>query len=153
MKKLNLKLGGIKEMLTREQMKNMKKILIIVLFLTSGLVKAQEEKGIQFEHELTWTQIKEKAKKENKYIFLDGFTTWCAPCKIMANNISPQPAVADFFNYNFFNVKVQFDVAKNDNEEVKSCYKDAKIIQYTYKVNGYPTYLFFNPQGELVHTT
>lgn len=126
--------------------------MIIVLFLTSGLAKAQEEKGIQFEHGLTWAQLKEKAKKENKYIFLDGFTTWCAPCKIMANNIFPQPAVADFFNHNFINIKVQFDVAKNDNEEVKSWYKEAKIIQYTYKVNGYPTYLFFNPQGELMHT-
>lgn len=131
---------------------NMKKVLIVILLFATQLVKAQKEKGIQFQHGLTWTQVKEKAKKENKYVFVDGFTTWCAPCRIMANTIFPQPDVADFFNRNFINVKVQFDVTKNDNDEVKSWYKEARLLNDTYKINSYPTYLFFNPQGELVHT-
>lgn len=117
-----------------------------------SVAQAHEEKGIKFQHQLTWSQLKEKAKKENKYIFLDAYTTWCIPCRLMENDIFPQPSIADFFNQNFINVKVQFDVTKNDNAEVKSWYKDAKAFTETYKINSYPTYLFFNSSGELVHT-
>lgn len=120
----------------------MKKNLVVALILVSSFVKAQEEKGIKFEHGLSWLQIKEKAQTENKFIFLDGYTTWCGPCKQMAKEIFPQPSVGDFFNKNFINVAVQFDVAKNDNVEVKSWYKDAETLKETFKVNSYPTYLF-----------
>ncbi|HXH99196.1 MAG TPA: thioredoxin fold domain-containing protein [Sphingobacteriaceae bacterium] len=130
----------------------MEKLLIIALILISSFVKAQEERGIKFEQGLTWAQIKEKARIENKYIFLDGYTTWCGPCKMMAKEIFPQASVGKFFNRNFINVAVQFDKTKNDNAEIKSWYKDAEILQETYKVSSYPTYLFFNPKGELVHT-
>lgn len=129
----------------------MKNLFIIALLLSSRLVKAQDEKSIQFQHGVSWSQIKEKARNENKYIFMDAFTTWCLPCRVMANKIFPQPNVADFFNKNFINVAVQFDVTKNDNEEVKSWYKDAKSLIDTFKINSYPTYLFFSPDGELVH--
>ena len=125
--------------------------LLVALLLAGSLTKAQDETGIRFEKGLNWSQIREKAKKENKYIFLDGFTTWCGPCKMMAKDIFPQAKVGEFFNSNFINVAVQFDVTKKDNQEVKSWYKDAAEIQKTYAINSYPSYLFFSPQGELVH--
>ncbi|WP_114941117.1 thioredoxin family protein [Mucilaginibacter endophyticus] len=129
----------------------MNKVLIIALLLLSTTLQAAE-KGIKFEKGLTWAQIKAKAKKENKYVFVDGFTSWCEPCKIMANEIFPQQKVGDFFNKNFINVSVQFDQTKNDNADVKLFYKDAKYLASTYKIAAYPTFLFFNPSGELVHT-
>lgn len=130
----------------------MKKLFLLVLVLISRIVVAQEDKGIKFQHNLTWTQIKQKAKNENKYIFMDAFTTWCLPCKIMSNEIFPQPNVANFFNTNFINVAVQFDVTKKDDDHVKSWYKDVEELRKAYKVDSYPTYLFYNPQGELVHS-
>ena len=129
----------------------MKKLFIVALLFTSSFVRAQDEKGIKFQHGLTWAQVKEKAKNEKKYIFMDGLTTWCLPCRVMSNEIFPLPNVADFFNTNFINVAVQFDVTKNDTEEVRSWYKDAKSLKEAYNINSYPTYLFFNPEGELVH--
>ena len=62
-----------------------------------------------------------------------------------------QPKVAGFFNKNFINITVQFDVTKNDDAEVKSWYADAKDLARKYKVDSYPTFLFFNPNGDLVH--
>jgi thiol:disulfide interchange protein len=44
-------------------------------------------KGIRFEHGLSWAQVKEKAKAENKYIFMDCYATWCGPCKAMDKNV------------------------------------------------------------------
>lgn len=129
----------------------MRRTFTVCLLLVSGFIQAQKNIGIQFQHGLAWTQVKEKARKENKYIFIDVFTTWCSPCIQMAQQIFPQKKVGDFFNQNFINVAVQFDVTKKDNQEVKNWYKEVKVLKNKYQVNLYPTYLFFNPQGELVH--
>ncbi len=129
----------------------MKRLLSAALLLLSISVFAQEEKGMHFEHGQTWDAIKAKAKAENKYIFVDAFTTWCGPCKMMAATIFPQESVGAFFNDKYINVKVQLDTTKKDNEEVVGWYKDAHDIMVNYKVNVFPTYLFFSPDGELVH--
>lgn len=129
----------------------MKKLLLIVFVCSATLAVAQEQKGMKFEHGTTWAQIKAKAKAENKYIFMDAFTTWCGPCRLMAAEIFPLQDVGDFFNANYINVKVQLDTTKKDNEEVKKWYADAHAIMKDYQVNVFPTYLFFSPDGQLVH--
>jgi len=129
----------------------MKKLLTLTLLIIVSFGFAQENSGIQFEHTLRWEQIKAKAKAENKYIFVDVFTTWCGPCKHMAKDVFPLKEVGDFFNANFINVKVQMDSTKNDSEETKSWYADARKIASNYEIKAYPTYLFLNSQGELVH--
>lgn len=126
--------------------------LIGSILCTSTISFAQSEVGIKFEKGLSWSQILEKAKNENKYIFLDAYTTWCVPCKQMAQDIFPKKEVGDFFNQHFINVAVQFDVTPLDVEEVKNWYDEANKIREVYKIRSYPTYLFLNPQGELLHT-
>lgn len=128
------------------------RIFVALLVLLSFNQAGAQQSGIKFEKSLSWSQIKEKAKLENKYIFVDAYTTWCLPCRVMANEIFPQPTVGAFFNSNFINVAVQFDVTKKDSEEIRAWYKDAKNLMSNYKIDSYPTYLFFNPQGDLVHT-
>lgn len=124
---------------------------LILLFTLLPLFAIAQNKGTHFEHGLSWQQVKEKAKKENKYLFVDCFTTWCGPCKHMAKAIFPQEKVGDFFNKNFVNVKVQFDKTKDDSEEVKKWYADAEAIAKKFEINAYPTFLVFSPQGQLVH--
>ncbi|MBD1430110.1 thioredoxin family protein [Sphingobacterium sp. DN04309] len=123
--------------------------LFIMLFLIPLLTTAQE-KGIQFEHNTNWEKLKEKAKAENKHIFVDCFTTWCGPCKWMADNVFVQEEVGEFFNDNFVNLKLQFDETKEDSEDVKSWYDEAKRFAKDYEVRAYPTFLVFDPNGELV---
>ncbi|WP_343563265.1 thioredoxin fold domain-containing protein [Sphingobacterium sp.] len=124
--------------------------LILMLFLVPTLLFAQGE-GVKFEHGLNWNQIKEKAAKENKFIFVDCFTTWCGPCKYMTSTIFPQAKVGDFFNAKFINAKIQMDKTKADNEEVKSWYSEADRFAKEYKVVAYPTFLIFDSKGNLVH--
>lgn len=139
--------------------KNLKYYLIFLCFLgfesfAKDMFKADSlHKGIKFECGLSWKQIKEKAKRENKYIFVDCYTTWCGPCKTMANQVFVLPEVGAFFNGNFINVKVQFDQTEHDSEEISAWYNDARLIKETYKIYGYPTYLYLNPEGKLVHTS
>jgi len=124
------------------------KKLMLLFALVPFLAGAQ---GMKFEHGLSWKEVQAKAKAENKYIFMDCFTTWCGPCKYMTENIFPTKEAGEFFNANFINVKVQFDTTKNDNEEVKSWFKDMEAINAKYKIRAYPTYLMFGPDGEAVH--
>ena len=124
---------------------------LILLLLTIPLLVVGQEQGISFEHNTTWEGVKEKAKTENKHIFVDVFTTWCGPCKWMADNVFPQQEVGEFFNENFVNLKIQMDETEADSEEVKSWREEAKRFAKDYKVVAYPTFLIFNPDGELVH--
>lgn len=130
-------------------MKIMKKIVLLCLLFP--IIVLAQEKGTHFEYGLSWKQVKEKARVENKFLLVDCYTTWCGPCKYMSSAIFPQEKVGDFFNRNFVNVKVQFDKTKEDSEEVKNWYADADIIRTEFKVEAYPTFLIFSPEGKLVH--
>ncbi|NRF37205.1 thioredoxin family protein [Pedobacter foliorum] len=132
-------------------MHGMKHYFAALIILFSLETKAQESVGIQFEKKLTWSQVKEKAKKEKKMIFVDAYTTWCVPCKIMEKNIFPDKELGAFFNENFINVKVQFDKTKKDPITVKRWYKQVEVFQTQYNVGSYPTYFFFSPEGTLMH--
>jgi thioredoxin-related protein len=131
----------------------MKKILLAFLLLplftmAQTVVSAD---GMKFDHEHSWSEILAKAKAENKYIFMDCFTTWCGPCKYMSTTIFPMKEVGDFYNDKYIMVKVQFDTTANDDAHVKSWFKDMEAINAKYKIMAYPTYLFFAPDGEAVH--
>lgn len=127
-----------------------KTILPFILALLFINVNAQET-GMHFEHNTTWKNILAKAKAENKYIFLDCFTTWCGPCKMMSAKIFPTAEVGNFYNAKYINAGAQMDtLAAKDNEEVKSWYATSHEISVKYDVRAYPTYLIFNPNGEIV---
>ncbi len=107
--------------------------------------------GIQFEHNLSWEQIKEKAKTENKFIFLDCYATWCAPCKFMSDSIFSQKEVGDYMNAHFINVNVQADETVKDGENIRNWRVYARFIVKKFSVEHLPTYLFFSPDGRVVH--
>lgn len=127
----------------------MKKIIGLLLLLPL-FVQAQST-GIQFESGLSWKQVQAKAKAENKYIFVDCYATWCGPCKWMSANIFPDKQAGDYMNAHFINVGVQMDKTAKDEQFVKDWYADAKMMHDLYKIGSYPTYLFFSPDGTIIH--
>lgn len=133
--------------------------LLHTFFLFAGialsvhLASAQDntERGVRFEHDLSWTQAKAKAGSEQKYLFVDCFTTWCGPCRFMRTQIFPQAEMGSFFNDRFVSVEVQLDTTAKDDDRVKSWYPDAHFIMTQYSIRAFPTYLVFAPDGRLVH--
>jgi|GEM_PF-957364 len=107
--------------------------------------------AIRFEKGLMWNDILQKAKVEQKYIFVDCYTTWCAPCKEMERDVYSSPLVANAMNSEFISVKVQMDSTSNDDKRVKAWYSIANQFQQMYNVNAYPTFLFFSPDGVAIH--
>ena len=84
------------------------KHIILNLILCCSLVfpaMAQENgEGIRF-FEGTWEEALQKAKEENKLIFMDCYSTWCGPCAQMVRKIFPIKEVGDFYNKNFICLK------------------------------------------------
>ncbi len=114
----------------------MKKYLSLIILLFS-LLPLSWSQGINFETG-TWKEVVAKAQQENKMIYLDVYTTWCGPCKSMANNIFPTQAAGDKYNKLFINYKV--DAEKGEGKE----------IARKYGVGSYPTNLYINPKDESV---
>lgn len=106
--------------------------------------------GIKFEQTLSWEEIKAKAKTSNKYIFVDCYATWCGPCKMMDREVYSDPQVGKAFNKQFISVKVQMDSTAKDEEQTKKWYTTAQKMRHDYKIQAFPTYLFFTPNTELV---
>jgi len=116
-------------------------LLVVLIFAFSmNYASVSSEEGIIFENG-TWSEILAKAQKENKIIFLDAFAAWCGPCKWMAKNIFPNDTVAEFYNKNFVNAKI--DMEKGEGIELAK----------KYGVQAFPTFLYINGNGDLVHRT
>ncbi|MCO4292845.1 DUF255 domain-containing protein [Solitalea sp. MAHUQ-68] len=101
-------------------------------------VKAQTRE-INFKHDAPFKEVLAEAKKQNKLIFFDAYTSWCGPCKVMANTVFKTDSVADFFNQTFVNLKV--DMEKGEGPKLKD----------RFDVAAYPTLLFIDGDGNLVH--
>lgn len=132
-------------------MNKAKRLLCATILFMPLMMHAQAEgKGIQWTTGLSWEQVKQKAKQENKYIFLDCYATWCSPCKAMDSSVYVSDSVGALFNEKFIAVKVQMDKTAKDDESTKKWYDDAQAINKTYHVEGYPSFIFFTPQGDRV---
>ena len=110
-----------------------RQLLIISVLLFSMMGYSQ---GIAFEHG-TWKDVLEKAKQTNKPVFVDVYTSWCGPCKMMSKDIFPLAEVGAVYNANF--VCYQVDAEKGEGVEIAK----------KYEVKAYPTYLFIKPDGTL----
>lgn len=90
-----------------------------------------------FRH-LTMEEAAAKAKAEGKMIFVDLYTSWCVPCKMMADHIFPDLALGQFMNERFVCVKYDTDATE-----------DGKALAQEFSVQAYPTFLILNADREL----
>ncbi len=137
----------------------MKRILFLVLiFLTVNIVLSQEvskseqpksagsakqestkkEVGISF-IKAEWKDVLARATNEKKYIFIDAYTVWCNPCKWMDGNVYNTKKAEDYFGERFISLKM--DMEKDE----------GLLFKDKYKVEAYPTYLFFDSTGKIIH--
>lgn len=117
---------------------------MVILLSLSFCSIAQENgvnEGIIFLDNQPWTEVLKQAAEQDKLIFMDCYTEWCAPCKELAKNIFPQKKMGDFFNPRFINVK--YDMEKGDGKMLREKYKKYII--------GFPTLLLINKDGEVIH--
>lgn len=118
----------------------MKKLFLLALVVVGVIWGAEaQNRSINFEQTKEWKQILKKAKKEKKLIFVDCYTSWCGPCKMLAKDVFTQDAVADYFNQNFVNAK--YDMEKD---------ADGVILKKQFEVKAFPTLVFVDPVTQQV---
>lgn len=127
------------------------KLPFILILLLQNAFAQQTDKGIRFEQGLNWSKILDKAKAENKFIFVDCYASWCGPCKLMDAEVYPDASVGDYMNSHFISLKLQMDKTKEDDSVTKfwSGYADKFAGDYT--ITAYPSFLYFSPDGKIVH--
>lgn len=136
----------------------MKKLLIaFVLFFATATIQAQEIKWMTFDEAIALQ------KKNPKPIFMDVYTDWCGPCKMLDKNTFQTKEFSEFINENYYAVKFNGE----GNSEVN--YKGKKYSNPSYdpnrkgrnsmheftgflNVEGYPSMYVFDKNGEIAKT-
>ena len=115
----------------------MKHIYTLLLGLLAWSASMAQE-GVNF-RDITFEEALKQAKSENKLVFMDCYTSWCGPCKNMADKVFPQKAAGDYFNPRF--VCVKYDMEKGAGVELAK----------KFEVHAYPTFLMIRPDGSMQH--
>lgn len=77
----------------------------------------------------------ETAKQEKKYVIVDVFADWCTYCMVLEKEIFPDPEVSRILD--------QFVRVRLDGEEFPN-------LRKKYSIEGYPTILFLDGDGNFV---
>jgi len=117
----------------------MKKLSVtLALFIVLAVQAMHAGESIKFVDN-DWEKSRADAKQQGKYLFVDAYTDWCYWCKVMDKKTFPDETVATFMNKNFVALKLEMEHKYGINVTMK------------YRVNSFPTFLVFSPDGKLVY--
>ncbi len=110
---------------------------LLTALLVSCLTRLVLAQSINFAKG-SWKDMLARAKSENKVIFVDVYTTWCGPCKMLDQRVFTDKEVAGVYNSYFINYKADAERG------------EGVSLAQKYGVRGYPTALFINGDGQLI---
>lgn len=121
---------------------------LLAFSLTSGKVhKANESNSI------TWVSIEEAQKlmkKEPRKVFIDVYTTWCSPCKLMDRTTFKDEKVREYVKDKYYAVKLNAEstrLTKFKGQEITE-----RELANSFQVEGYPTILLMDEDLQSLHT-
>lgn len=116
-----------------------------------------------------WTDLataQAAAKKDGKPLFIDVYTTWCGPCRMLDANTFGDQHTADYINANFHPVKFNAEggepVLFNGKKYANPSYDPARkagrngtheLTMVIAPVNGrvaYPTIVYMDSEGQVL---
>lgn len=81
----------------------------------------------------------EKAKAENKLLFVDCYTTWCKPCKILKQSTFKDANLGTYMKDNYVSLAIDMETPAGI------------ILAKRYGIEAYPTLLFLDKYGRVVN--
>ena len=113
---------------------------LLLTFSIAVTVAAQHTDGILWiDNDIELA--KKRAASTGKLLFVYGYTTWCGPCVQMKKSVFPDAQVGAYYNEAFVNVKMDMEAG------------DGPQLAQQYQVQGYPTFLWLDKEGNVVHRT
>ncbi len=133
----------------------MKKITFIIVLLAVSVASAQKINWMTMDEALAAQQ------EEPKKIFMDVYTTWCGPCKMLDKNTFANPMVASYINENYYPVKFNAEGTEtvnylgntytNPRHDPKRKGRNSQHeLAQALKLQGYPSMVFFDEQGNYI---
>ena len=98
----------------------------------------KDNSAVDFVKNSTLTDITNQAEREGKLVFLDLYTEWCLPCKLMTEDVYTDQNIGDFMNANFVNYKVDAEKGNGPN------------LRLLYNVENFPGLLFLDAKGRVL---
>lgn len=83
-------------------------------------------------------EVLDIAKEQNKITYVEFYTDWCLPCKIMHETLYMNKVIANFYNSQFVNYKMNAGIA------------DGADMAFLYQVEEFPTLLFLDHKGSVI---
>jgi len=103
-----------------------------------AIANLENKEGIQFQN-LTFEAALKLAAKEGKKVFMDCYTEWCGPCKIMNEQVFTTKEVGDYFREHFVSLKI--DMEKGE----------GITLGKKFDVRAYPTMFIFDVNGMVIN--
>ncbi|WP_235292050.1 thioredoxin family protein [Portibacter lacus] len=102
--------------------------------------KVQKIDKMDFHHneKTTLTQVVDHAIAGNKLVFVDIYTDWCTPCKLMDQDVFSDDEMTKYMKANFVNYKVDGEKHNGPN------------LGVMYGVAGFPTLLILDQKGRVL---
>jgi thiol:disulfide interchange protein len=112
----------------------------IILLISLGLILAclQKQENVPapiWFQKITLEEALKKAEAEKKPVFVDVFTTWCGPCKLLDSITFQDSKVSQLLIDKTIPIKVDGEVHRDFIEN--------------FKIEGFPTLLLLNPDGTM----
>jgi thioredoxin-related protein len=131
--------------------------LVTLIFLFIGI-------NLQAQDEIKWMSMNEALeaqKEEPKKIFMDAYTVWCGPCKMLDKNTFTNEDVIEYVNKNYYPVKFNAEgpeeidfkgqIFKNPNYDPDKKGRNAPHeLARALKITGYPSLVFFDEEAKLI---
>ena len=111
------------------------KRIIVFLFVAVMVITASAQ---TYFREITYNDAIAAAKDEGKLVFMDFYTDWCGPCKMMAREVFPQEKLGKYMNEHFVNIKINAE--KGEGVELAK----------TYKITAYPTFVVIDTDKKVL---
>jgi thioredoxin-related protein len=115
----------------------MRHVFTVILTLGSALARAQNG-PIAFAGG-SWADAQAEARQAHKSIFLYASSPGCRWCKPMEKEVFMDPAVSAYYNATFVSYKINVEEGEGE------------VLAKRYEIRAMPTYLYFNPEGKLLH--
>ncbi|EMR03224.1 thioredoxin family protein [Cesiribacter andamanensis] len=110
--------------------------LLLTAALSLGYIHESTATGIRFETD--WNGAVQRAKRENKLLFVDFYATWCGPCVYMSERVFTDKEVGNYFNQHYISVKIDAE-------------KEEQALVEKIQLEAYPTLVFFDPNQEIIY--